>query len=118
MLILGAMQYRLGRHNEAHRTLEERTERLRQSTDTEGLYILACAEYFLAMARYQLGHDFQARQRLIEADDIAQRLKNVTSNWHWQVEFATLHRETAKLLGIDTDEEGAEDVAADKESEN
>ena len=47
ILILGAMQYRLGRHNDAHRTLSELAAKLGESTGTKGQYILACTQYYI-----------------------------------------------------------------------
>ncbi len=99
MLRLGTMQYRLGRYAEAYETLAGLVANPDPSADTKGQYILTCTHYFLAMARNQLGHQFQASRQLVEANRCAERLAGVTEKWHWQVEFATLEREATALLG-------------------
>lgn len=97
-LILGSMLYRRGRYDYAQQTMTDLVTKLSGSSDAHGQYILACANYLLAMTRHQMGHDFQARRRLKEADSIAQRLEGANANWYWQVELATLHREASAQL--------------------
>jgi hypothetical protein len=36
---------------------------------------------------------------LASRDRLAQQLADQNANWHWQVEFATLHREAIALIG-------------------
>jgi tetratricopeptide (TPR) repeat protein len=96
---LGAVLYRLGRYEDAVRTLTESSAKLDQGPDQNGQYLLACGQYFLAMARHQLGHEFQSRRCLDEACATDQALQNdPTLDWRQRVVLNTLHREAKGLI--------------------
>jgi hypothetical protein len=97
----GAMLYRLKRYDEAADTLGKLSAKLSGATDQESEYILTCADYFLAMARYQLGHKFQARRLLDAARTTAGPLKNDADIlWSKPVVLKTLEREAKELIEL------------------
>ena len=67
VLPYGVMLYRLKQYTEAADVLGGLANQLSGPNDRESQYIRACAEYFLAMTRYQLGHQQPAQKLLHEA---------------------------------------------------
>jgi hypothetical protein len=63
-------------------------------------YYLACAKYFLALARFDMGHKFQARRLLDEANRAANDGQPVSffSDWQRQVILETLRREATTRI--------------------
>jgi tetratricopeptide (TPR) repeat protein len=99
VLPYGAMLYRLKQYDNAADTLGRLSERLTGATDKESEYIRACAQYFLAMARYQLDHKFQARRLLDQARTTSDVLRSDPRIlWHQRVVLDTLQREAKELI--------------------
>jgi len=97
--VLGAMLFRLGQYDNAVCTLTDLAAQLDQNQDQTSRYYLACTQFFLAMARHQLGHEFQARRCLHDARAIDQRLQNDPSfDWTRRVILNTLCREAKSLI--------------------
>ena len=98
-LYFGAMLYRLGQYDDAVSTLAKLPTKLDEGPDQNGQYAQACAEYFLAMTRHQLGHEYQARRWLDQArssDDSLQGNPNLP--WFQRVALNTLRREAKGLI--------------------
>lgn len=106
-LVLGAALYRSGRFAEAATTLSKLADKLEQAGNSEEFGDLASARYFLAMARTQLGHTFQARRNLNDAKRIAEniplrqtrgRRAPYSLNWMARVEVMALDEQARKLI--------------------
>ncbi len=103
-LVRGAMLYRLDRFAEASQTLAAFSESLGDAPDVEGQHRRACCLYFFAMTRHRMGHDFQARRLLKQANHATSAIPRTGgSPWSWgwerQVELSTLRREAAAMIG-------------------
>jgi tetratricopeptide (TPR) repeat protein len=99
VLYYGAMLYRLEAYDDAVEALMTLPPRFAQGSDKSGQYTLACAQYFLAMARFQLGHTFQARRLLDQARATDNALRNDPSTiWSKHVVLNTLEREATELI--------------------
>lgn len=96
-LQLAAALYRHGLYQEAADRLTEVAERLERANDPKQRSVQADAHYFLAMARHQLGHRFQARRHLDEAARIADQL--LEPSWRITVQHQVLASETRALVG-------------------
>ena len=95
---LGGMLYRLGRYSESAETLASLPAKVDDKSARTNEYT-ALGLYFLAMARQQLGHEPQARQRLQEAIALQEKLQNASSlDWARAVELNTLKRESKGLI--------------------
>ncbi|MEJ7591184.1 MAG: hypothetical protein WKF77_06515 [Planctomycetaceae bacterium] len=96
MLQLGAALYRHGRYQEAADLLTQIVERVERASDPTQRSVQADALYFLAMARHQLGHTFQARRYLDEAAKIAEQL--LSPSWQTTLQHQLLEREARALI--------------------
>jgi WD40 repeat protein/serine/threonine protein kinase len=99
LLPYGAMLYRLGRFDAAVDILASLSKRLDAGPDQDGQYTLACAKYFLAMARHRLGHDAQAQRLFNEAcatDDAVQKDPRLV--WNKRIALNTLRREATGVI--------------------
>jgi WD40 repeat protein/serine/threonine protein kinase len=98
LLILGAAQYRCGRHKEAAETFTECIAKFEQSDHVSQHGYLASALYLLAMTRHQLGHAFQAQRHL----DAAEKLNEISSehfDWTTRVQVQILEEQAKALIG-------------------
>ena len=98
VLVSGASLVRNGQYDEAVGTLTTLAEKLDRGGDATDEYQLACAEYFLALARHQQGHDFQARRYLTEAIRYANAYRQVSHEWISLVALDALQREMEAAL--------------------
>ena len=100
-IYVGACLYRDGQYDRAVRTLTELAAKLERGGDSNEQYLLAYAQYFLALARFDMGHAFQARRLLGEANHTADELPQHLSRWYWirLVELDTLRREATSTIG-------------------
>ena len=98
VLTIGASLFRDGQYDAAVGTLTKLAEKLDRGGDATDEFQLACAEYFLALARHQQGHDFQARRHLAEAIRHADAYRHVGQNWTLLVALDALQRETEAAL--------------------
>ena len=94
VLTIGASLFRDGQYGEAVDTLTTLAEKLDRGGDATDEFQLACAEYFLALARHQQGHDVQARRYLVEAIRHADAYRQVGHSWTSLVALDALQRET------------------------
>ena len=99
-LVFAAMLYRKEDFVEAERVLTTLVESLGEAATSEGERVRVCAYFFLAMTRQQMGHQFQARRLLAEADRREQQFEERQAPWYWKVEFDTLRREAKKLTDL------------------
>jgi len=103
ILMFGAMLYRLGQFEECSKELTLLSERLGDSSDTADCYTQGVAQYFLAMARQQLGHVAQAR-RCFERAEVLRRIVEQDGasrwGWIWLIELDALHREAKGLIEL------------------
>ena len=98
ILTTGDSLYRDGQFVEAVDTLTTLAEKLDRGGDATDGFELACAEYFLALARHQQGHDVQARRYLAEAIRHADSYRHLGQNWTSLVALDALQRETESAL--------------------
>nr|WP_261360760.1 protein kinase [Aeoliella straminimaris] len=101
IMLLGAMQHRLGRYDDANDTLTTLRSKYNGASDSTDRYVLACIDYFLAMNRHQLGHSFQAQRLLSEAHDLRVGLVHENASWQIQVTLDTLQREAQRLIDVE-----------------
>jgi tetratricopeptide (TPR) repeat protein len=95
----GAMLYRTGEYQEAANVLTRLGANIYEGSDRNGQYTKACQEYFLAMARYQLGHKFQAQRLLVQARATDESLReDLSIPWSHLVVLDTLAREARNLI--------------------
>jgi hypothetical protein len=93
-LTYGACLYRTGRLDDAVAALSAFTEAIDRGGDVYDQYHLACAKYFLALARHDLGHDFQAHRHLREANRLTEGLSDRLSQpWRRHIELDVLRQE-------------------------
>lgn len=98
LLVIGASLFRIGQVDEAVGALTTLAEKLDRGGDATDEFHLACAEYFLALARHKQGHDFQARRYLAEAIRHADAYRQVGHEWKSLVALDALQRETETAL--------------------
>ena len=100
-LIVGACHYRDSQQEGAVRVLAELAAKLAGGSDSTTRYELACTQYFLALTRFEMGHAFQARQLLGEANRTAEASLQYRSKRSWQksVRLRALRREATSKLG-------------------
>ncbi|QEG34417.1 serine/threonine-protein kinase [Bythopirellula goksoeyrii] len=99
-LTYGACLYRKGDLDEAVRVLMSLSAKLDRGGDQVDLYHSACANYFLAMSRYSLGNEFQARRLCQEANQFTDAcLTRLPSTaWQQRVALQTLRQEANAML--------------------
>lgn len=69
------------------------------TSDQTNKYYYASTQYFLAMTRHQMDHEFQARRCLSEANNMDQKLQSDPSlDWTRRVILNTRHREAKGLI--------------------
>jgi WD40 repeat protein len=98
----GASLYRDGQFDEAVHILTELAEKLDRGGDSTDQWELACTRYLLALARWDMGHAFQARRLLDAANRTADESPHRSSYWYWMdpIVLNTLRREAeARLSG-------------------
>lgn len=98
MRCLGAALYRSGRYEEAASLLTDLTTKLQSSADSSARGDLALSLNFLAMARHQLGHPFQARRYHDEAVKIAADILS-GSSWTTKVQLDVINAEAKATIG-------------------
>jgi hypothetical protein len=95
----GGMLYRLKQYDDAVNTMSHLSTKLSESSDEDSRYVRACAEYILAMARHQLGHEAQAQRLLASARAGDESLQpGSISLWCERVALDTLRREATGLI--------------------
>ena len=98
MLVLAAARYRDDQYQQAADELSELAANFERSPDLATRSDQAYALYFLAMARHQLGHPFQARRYLSQATKLAEDLAT-DSTWTIRVQLEVLDQEVRALIG-------------------
>jgi tetratricopeptide (TPR) repeat protein len=99
-LTYGACLYRTGRLDDAVAALSAFAEAIDRGGDVYDQYHLACAKYFLALARHDLGHDFQAHRHLREANRLTEGLSDRLSQpWRRHIELDVLRQEATAAIG-------------------
>jgi len=101
-LTVGACLYRDGQYFEAVNLLSQLATSLDRGGDITDRYHVACAQYFLAMAQFELGHDLEASQLLSEANhEAAQYPRHEFSYWYWMrpLVLDNLRREATSVIG-------------------
>jgi WD40 repeat protein/serine/threonine protein kinase len=101
VLTLGGALYRDGQFDEAAQVLTKLAAKLERGGDAQDLYELACTKYFLSLVRQEMGHAFQSRRLLDEANRTAAACPPSRSLWNWSqsVVLDTLRQETEQRLG-------------------
>ena len=99
ILTIGASLFRNEQYDEAISTLTELADKLQRGGDETDRYELACAQYFVAMARHEQRHEVQARRYLAEANAAADAYRQLGHNWRSLVALDALQRETEAALG-------------------
>ena len=100
MLAAGAALYRNESYEEAAAVLTDLAAKLERSGDRSAHGDLGCALYFLAMARSQLAHSFQAQRYLTDAAKIAAEISPDSGfSWTTNVQLKVLDREARALIG-------------------
>ncbi len=100
-MTLGASLFRDGQNDESVATLTTLADQLQAGDGTTDLFYLACAEYFLTLARHQQGHTFQARRQLNEANGHAEAFRQVSQSWTSLVALDALQREAEATFSED-----------------
>lgn len=99
MLVLGAAYYRSGQYDKAAEALTDVAAKLKQSGSVSAFGDLTSTLYFLAMARHQLGHAFQARRHMNEAANVASEAELAGDPaWHQKLTLKLLSREAESLI--------------------
>jgi tetratricopeptide (TPR) repeat protein len=108
-LRLAASLYRDGQYDEAVRILTDLAAKLDRGGDSQDQWELASTRFFLALARLDLGHAFQARRLLEAANRTAEASPLPSSYWRWMdaVVLNTLRREVEMRLTGDGSERTA-----------
>ena len=95
-LLDAAMMYRLGNNQGAADKLMVLAANLTPLEEPGQRHYLALTHLLLAMARHELGHEFQAQRSLAKAIEIEETLSNL--HWSARAEFDTLRREAESLI--------------------
>ncbi len=99
LLTFGATRFRDRHLDEAVRILTDLSIKLDRGGDTIDQYELACCRYFLALARHELGQDFQARRLQALADRASDEYQQISPDWREKVILNALRREVETKLG-------------------
>ena len=100
-LTVGACLYRDGQYDEAVRVLTQLAASLDRGGDVTDRYHFACAQYFLALARIEMGYEFQAKRLLDDANRVAEQYpQHYFSYWYWMrpLVLNTLRREATSAI--------------------
>jgi tetratricopeptide (TPR) repeat protein len=100
LLARAAAAYRQRRWNESVQVVERLVDELGAGGDATDVCKLACAQYLMAMARYQLGHHAPARRLRRTAEETAEAASNLLRDWRPRAELAILRREAKGTIGI------------------
>ena len=111
-LRLAASLYRDGQYDEAVRILTELAAKLDRGGDSQDQWELASTRLFLALARLDMGQEFQARRLLDAANRTAAESQERSSYsfyryWMDSVALNTLRREVEARLSGDSNDEQA-----------
>jgi WD40 repeat protein/serine/threonine protein kinase len=98
VLTLGACLYRDGQIAEAAQVLTELSSSIGDASVSAARYELAFAKYFLAMARLDMGHSFQARRMLEEADCLADGFRADELGWEQSLGLKVLRQEATSKI--------------------